>query len=85
MTEPANVPRNLDELRRLNALLKTALALPVQEQAAWLQTLPDADQPLRARIAALLARVEAASDGFLRTPVRLPASYLAALGSKGDA
>lgn len=58
---------------RVSALLDAALALSPAARAEWLATLPPADAPLRATLHALLGRMTAADDDFMRHPVRLRA------------
>ena len=60
-----------DRLRRLNALLEVALALPVEERARWLQTLPPEQQSFVPLLSALLARAAVETDNFMQQPVAL--------------
>jgi tetratricopeptide (TPR) repeat protein len=58
-----------ERLRRVNALLEVALALPDDERDSWLRTLPPHQQPLVPLLVAMLARAAVETDDFLRTPV----------------
>lgn len=60
-----------ERLRRINALLDTALALPAPLREGWLAGLPAEDHALRATLRALLARAEVETDDFLRAPLAL--------------
>jgi hypothetical protein len=55
-----------ERLRRVNALLKVALALPKHARAGWVAALAGEQRELAAALAALLARE---SDPFMRRPV----------------
>ncbi len=61
-------PADPERLRRVNALLEAALALPPDERAAWLGALPQADRPLVATLRALLERAAADDDSFMHRP-----------------
>ncbi|MFT3664091.1 protein kinase domain-containing protein [Piscinibacter sp.] len=61
---------NADELRRVNALLEAALALPAPERAAWMHALPAPERELLPLLRDLLARADTDSgDAFLRAPL----------------
>ena len=60
-----------DRLRRLNALLETALALPEPERARWLHTLPPEERPLAPMLQSMLSRAGRETDTFLRHPLAL--------------
>jgi eukaryotic-like serine/threonine-protein kinase len=55
-----------NELKQLNALLETALALPLAERAAWLRALPFAQQPLMPLLMSMLERAAVETDSFMR-------------------
>lgn len=60
------------ELRRLNALLEAALALPPEQRDAWLHGLPDAERDLLPLLRPLLRRAGTdADDAFLREPLAI--------------
>ena len=63
-----------DRLRRVNALLEAALALPEAERDAWLATLPAAQQDLVPTLRAMLARAGVETDHFLNRPIVLPSA-----------
>ncbi len=68
MNVPA--PPDPDLLRRVNALLEAALALPPDERGDWLNTLPPEHRDLLPMLHRLLARAESAeSDTFMRQPL----------------
>jgi eukaryotic-like serine/threonine-protein kinase len=56
-------------LKRVNALLEAALALPESERERWLKTLPPEQQALAPTLRAMLARASAQTDSFLRRPL----------------
>lgn len=65
-------PQDPGELRRLNALLEAALALPPEQRNAWLQGLPEADRDLLPLLRQLLQRAGTdAGDDFLREPLAI--------------
>lgn len=70
---PAPPPESLERLKRLNALLEAALALPLAERAAWLSALPAEHAALAPALAAMLERAAVETDSFLRAPVQLRA------------
>ena len=65
-----------DRLRRLNALLESALALPGDQRDTWLRTLPPEQQTFVPLLSALLARASVETDTFLQRPVALSADDL---------
>ena len=71
---PLMQPRLLPDtahLRRVNALLEQALALPEPEREAWLQALAPEHRALAPLLRALLLRAEVETDTFMRKPVGL--------------
>jgi serine/threonine-protein kinase len=59
-----------DTLRRVNALLEAALALPAGERGDWMRALPAHEQELLPLLRSLLARADTGSgDAFLREPL----------------
>jgi tetratricopeptide (TPR) repeat protein len=64
-------PLDAQRLRRINALLETALALPLDARESWLAGLPPEHQPLAPTLRALLARAAAGADTFLHGPLAL--------------
>jgi eukaryotic-like serine/threonine-protein kinase len=69
----ADVASSLDSLKRLNQLLDAGLNLPAEERAAWLNALPEHDQPFAPRLSALLQRASLPADDFLHRPLLLGA------------
>jgi eukaryotic-like serine/threonine-protein kinase len=61
-----------DRLRRLNALLETALDLPRDRRAAWLQSLPNEQHALVPTLQQMLDRATVETDSFMRRPIGLP-------------
>jgi serine/threonine-protein kinase len=61
--------RNPDDLRRINALLEQALALPVDARDPWLGTLPPEHQAFVPLLSSLLARAAVETDAFLQQPI----------------
>ena len=55
------------QLKQLNALLETALALSPAERKAWLRALPFEQQPLVPTLASMLERAAVETDSFMRT------------------
>jgi eukaryotic-like serine/threonine-protein kinase len=64
-------PPDTERLRRISALLQTALALPPEQRMAWLDRLPTEHAPLKSVLGAMLARGAVETDTFLRTPMPL--------------
>jgi eukaryotic-like serine/threonine-protein kinase len=64
-------PPDTERLRRINALLQAALALPPGQRMAWLDRLPAVHAPLKSVLGAMLARGTVETDTFLRTPMPL--------------
>ncbi len=64
-----NRPARTDaaELKQLNALLETALALPTAEQEAWLRALPFEQQRLMPMLMSMLDRATVETDSFMRS------------------
>lgn len=60
-----------ERLKRLNALLEAALALPPAERAGWLQSLPAEHAALAPMLASMLERAAVETDSFMRAPVQL--------------
>jgi eukaryotic-like serine/threonine-protein kinase len=58
-------------LKKVNALLEVALALPDNERQSWLDALPPDQQPLAPVLRALLARAGHSADTFLQSPINL--------------
>jgi len=73
-----------ERLRRINALLESALALPETERETWLQSLPAEQQPLVPALNAMLARAAVETDSFLRRPVEVALDALDALDPEPD-
>ncbi len=74
----ATAPPDPELLRRVNALLEAALALPSDERDEWLKTLPPEQRDLLPMLRRLLARAESAeSDTFMRQPLAVGAVDLA--------
>jgi eukaryotic-like serine/threonine-protein kinase len=80
----AHVDSNTQRLRRINALLDTALALPADMRQAWLDGLSAEDQALRPTLRALLARADVETDDFLRQPLALDDDADASQDAAGD-
>jgi eukaryotic-like serine/threonine-protein kinase len=55
------------ELKQLNALLETALALTSAERSAWLRALPFEQQRLMPMLMSMLDRATVETDGFMRS------------------
>ncbi|MDT7837995.1 serine/threonine-protein kinase [Aquabacterium sp. OR-4] len=66
MQRPSRDPQHL---RRLNALLEQALALPVAERGPWLAGRGDDDRDFVPELARMLERAAAETDQFMRRPV----------------
>jgi serine/threonine-protein kinase len=81
MPPPISDPQRL---RRLNALLEEALALPADERAAWLAGRADDDRPFVPELARLLARAAIETDTFMRRPAAAALDELAAAESRPD-
>jgi eukaryotic-like serine/threonine-protein kinase len=64
-----NRPARTDaaQLKQLNALLETALALPTAEQEAWLRALPFEQQRLVPMLLSMLGRANVETDSFMRS------------------
>ncbi len=62
---------DVEHLRSVNALLEVALALPEDERAPWLQTLPPEHQRFVPLLQAMLARAEVNTDTFMQRPVHV--------------
>ena len=60
-----------EHLRRLNALLEQALALPESEREGWLRALPLEQQVFAPLLTSMLARASVETDTFMRAPVNL--------------
>ncbi|HNW64225.1 MAG TPA: serine/threonine-protein kinase [Piscinibacter sp.] len=74
----ATAPPDPELLRRVNALLEAALALPTDERDEWLKTLPPEQRDLLPMLRRLLARAASAeSDTFMRQPLAVGAVDLA--------
>jgi serine/threonine-protein kinase len=71
MKDPSAV--DSDRLRRINALLETALALPADERDRWLRTLPPEQQSFVPLLGAMLARAAVETDNFMQRPVAVTA------------
>jgi eukaryotic-like serine/threonine-protein kinase len=63
---------DFDRLRRLNDLLKTALDLPQDQRAAWLQSLPDRQRALVPTLQQMLDRATVETDSFMQRPISMP-------------
>ena len=63
-TDPAH-------LKRINALLEVALALPFEQRDPWLRTLPPEQQDVVPELRDLLERAAVESDTFMREPVQV--------------
>ena len=75
----ATAPPDPELLRRVNALLEAALALPTDERDEWLKTLPPEQRDLLPMLRRLLARAASAeSDTFMRQPLAVGAVVTAA-------
>jgi eukaryotic-like serine/threonine-protein kinase len=73
-----------DRLRRINALLQTALALPPERRADWLQQLSAEHAPLKGGLSVLLARGAVETDTFLSAPLALSEAGLLGPGPELD-
>jgi serine/threonine-protein kinase len=73
-----------DHLRKVNALLEAALALPDDERATWLRTLPPEHQSLVPLLTAMLSRAGVETDGFMREPVGVRLEDVDALDAPAD-
>jgi eukaryotic-like serine/threonine-protein kinase len=73
-----------DRLRRINALLQTALALPPERRADWLHQLTAEHAPLKGVLGALLARGAVETDTFLSAPLALSDAELLGPGPELD-
>ncbi|HET7525960.1 MAG TPA: serine/threonine-protein kinase, partial [Burkholderiaceae bacterium] len=73
-----------DRLRRINALLEAALALPVEERSRWLQTLPSEQQPFVPLLSALLARAAVETDTFMQEPVAVTLDHFGEVDLPAD-
>jgi eukaryotic-like serine/threonine-protein kinase len=73
-----------DHLRRLNALLEEALALPLHERAAWLAALPAAERDFMPELGRLLERAAVETDTFMRLPAAEALDALAAADARPD-
>ena len=62
-------PPDPERLRRVNALLEEALALPPHERESWLKRLRASEAPLASSLASMLARAAVETDTFMRLPV----------------
>lgn len=78
-------PPDPDQLRRVNALLEAALALPAGQREAWLEALPPHDQDLQPLLRRLLARAGQDADTFMRRAPGLELAGLAALADDVEA
>lgn len=78
-------PADPERLRRVNALLEVALALPLGERDAWLAALPADDHEVVPALRALLARAAVETDTFMRRPLALGLDDLGALGEPEQA
>ncbi|MGL4575408.1 MAG: hypothetical protein ACRCV9_11550, partial [Burkholderiaceae bacterium] len=58
-------------LRSVNALLQAALALPQEERAPWLGTLPPEQQAFVPLVQSMLARAAVETDTFMQRPAGL--------------
>jgi serine/threonine-protein kinase len=65
-----------DHLRRINALLEAALALPAGERDDWLRTLPPEQQSFVPLLGAMLARAAVETDLFMQRPVAVTADVV---------
>lgn len=68
MTTPPPDPAHL---RKVNALLETALSLDDAERATWLLDLPAEQQSFVPLLRVLLARASVGTDRFMRSPIDL--------------
>jgi eukaryotic-like serine/threonine-protein kinase len=60
-------PIDAAQLKQLNALLETALALPAAERSVWLRALPFEQQRLVPMLVSMLDRATVETDSFMRT------------------
>lgn len=74
-----------EHLRRLNALLEEALALPAPQRAQWLAARPAAEADFVPELGRLLARAAVETDTFMRRPAAAALDELAAAESRPDA
>ena len=58
-----------EQLRHMNALLETGLALPEEVREAWLQALPPPHRALLPSLRVLLQRASEETDRFMRRSV----------------
>ncbi len=77
-------PPDAERLRRLNALLEVALALPNDERAAWLRSLPPEQHDVVPLLHKLLQRAAVETDTFLRRPLALGIDELADIDEVPD-
>jgi len=75
MPPPISDPQRL---RRLNALLEEALALPAAERAGWLAGRADDERTFVPELARLLARAAVETDTFMRRPAAAALDEMAA-------
>jgi len=61
--------RDTAQLQHMNVLLETALALPEDQRAAWLEALPPWHRALKPSLRVLLQRATEETDGFMRRSV----------------
>jgi eukaryotic-like serine/threonine-protein kinase len=81
----AITPPDAERLKRVNALLEVALALPQDERAAWLKTLPPEHRPFVPMLTAMLSRASVETDTFLQRPLGVTLDDLDSLQHRPDA
>lgn len=74
-----------EHLRRLNALLEEALALPVPERDRWLAARPEVERDFVPALRRLLARAAVETDTFMRRPAAEALDELAKAEGRPDA
>ena len=72
-----------EHLKRINALLEVALALPLEQRDPWLRTLPPEQQDVVPALRELLSRAAGETDAFMREPA-LAADGLDAFDDASD-
>jgi serine/threonine-protein kinase len=74
----ADLRLSVQDWARLSALLDDALTVPLDRRSDWLESLPAAQSDLKPALRELLARAAADTSEFMRVPVRLRATGVAA-------
>ena len=66
---PSETPIAVERLRRLNELVKEALALPAGEREGWLASRPAEDAGFLEALRDMLQRASTGTDDFMHRPV----------------